>query len=104
MDTEIEQLKQEVEELKTLTEDTNRQVHKMRRAVWWGRLWSIAWWLIIAGAGGAAYYYYAQPYVQKIEQYYTNFQHQTGLLQGWEQQAQQFFANSFGSSTTTKTN
>jgi hypothetical protein len=64
-DTEIEQLKQEVEELKELSEDTNKQVRKLRRNQIIGTVLTILWWLTIAGVSGAMYYYFLQPQVQR---------------------------------------
>jgi hypothetical protein len=104
MDQDIEELKQEVEELKAMTEDTNRQVHKMRRAAWWGRAWAIIWWLLVFGVSGAAYYYYAQPVIQRVEQYYESFQHQSGQAQNWGSELGQLFAGYFSGASTTKSN
>lgn len=101
-DTDIEALKQEVEELKEMTADTNRQVHKMRRGARWGLLLQLVWWLTILGITGAAYYYYVQPYVQKIEQFYLSAQHGAQQAQGWESQVQQFFAKYFTAPTSTR--
>jgi hypothetical protein len=92
VDTDIEELKEEVEQLKAISADTNRVVHKMRRGIWWGRIWTLAWWLILFGASGAAYVYYLQPVVTRAEQYYQQFQHQAGQTQGFEQQVAQFFS------------
>lgn len=94
-ESDIDALKQEVEELKELTADTNRQVHKMKRGARWALLFQLVWWLSILGITGAAYYYYVQPYVQKIEQFYMDAQHGAGQAQGWYEQMQQFFAKYF---------
>lgn len=104
--TEIDALKQEVEELKVLTEDTNRQVHKMRRSARWGLLFQILWWLSVIGVTGAAYYYYVQPYIQKVEEFYLEAQQGAPQAQNWQQQLGQWFgqyfsgANSTGQQTT----
>lgn len=90
MDDEIDALRQEVDELKQLTQDTNRTVHKMRRSIWWGRLWTLVWWGAVFLLSGAAYYYYAQPYIDKLEQYYAGFQQQASQAQSWESQVQKF--------------
>lgn len=89
--SELEDLRAEVEELRELTADTNKVVHKMRRGIWWGRLWTIAMWLVFFGISGAAYLYYLQPLVTKAQEYYLHFQTQAGQAQSWEQQAAQFF-------------
>jgi uncharacterized membrane protein len=93
MDTDILELKEEVEQLKAISVDTNKVVHKMRRGIWWGRIWTLAWWLILFGVSSAAYVYYLQPIALKAEQYYAQFQHQAGQSQGIEQQVGQFFGN-----------
>jgi hypothetical protein len=93
MDDEIGALRQEVDELKAVTLDTNRTVHKLRRGIWWGRLWTLVWWVAVFGLSGAAYYYYAEPYIQKLQQYYAGFQQQATQAQTWESQAQQMFNN-----------
>jgi len=93
MDTEIDELKQEVEELKSLTQDTNRVVHKLRRNIWWGRLWTIIWWAVILGLTGASYLY-LQPYIQKATAAYGN-------VKGFQLQVENFFAQ-FGHSSTTQ--
>ena len=97
-ENDIQELKAEVEELRAVTEDTNRMVHKMRRSIWWGRIWTLLWWGGVFFLSAGAYYYYLQPYVTKIEGYYTSFQHQSSQASSWQQQAQQFFAQYFGAS------
>lgn len=103
MDPEIEELKELVRQNTKLAQDTNRLVHKLRRNIWWGRVWSVAWWIFIFLVAGGAYYYYAEPYVQKLEQYYAGFQSGAQQAQSWEQQAAQWFAQLGKSGTTTNT-
>jgi hypothetical protein len=86
MDTDIEELKQEVEELKALTADTNKTIHKMRRSQRWATILSIVWWLTVAGVSGAVYYYYFQPYIQAIMSTY-------GDAKDFQVQIQDLFAN-----------
>ena len=102
MDADIEELRQKVEDLKNLTQDTNRIVHKMRRGVWWVRLWTIVFWLAVLSVSGAAYYYWAQPYVQKVEQAYAGFQQNASQAQNFFQQTQQLFSSFFTGGTTTR--
>lgn len=83
MANDLDELKQEVEALREITQDTNRQVHKLRRAAWWGRLWSIVWWLTVAGVTGAAYYYYVQPYVADLTSAYGNAKDFQVQIQDW---------------------
>jgi hypothetical protein len=71
MDDEIAELRSLVKKNLALTEDTNRMVHKMRRAAMWGRLFQIVWWVGVIAVSGAAYYYYLQPYVSSIEHFYS---------------------------------
>lgn len=93
--TDIETLKQEVEQLKEITEDTNRQVHKMRRNARWSLFFQILWWASILGITGAAYYYYVQPYIQKIEDFYVNAQHGVSQAGDWGSQIREFFDKYF---------
>ncbi len=102
MANDLDELKQEVEDLKGLTQDTNKLMHKMHRRARWGMLFQLAWWLTIVGITGAAYYYYVQPYVQKIENIYTSAQEGATRLQGWEGQVQEFLSNYFMRATTTR--
>lgn len=85
MDTDIEELKGEVEELKALTQDTNRIVHGMRRGQRWRTLFSVVWWVAIVAVSGATYYYYVQPYVEEIMKGYDN-------AKGFQVQVQDWFA------------
>jgi len=95
MDDEIEALRQEVDELKKVTVDTNKVVHKMRRGIWWGRLWTIGLWLFFFAVSGAAYYYYAEPYVKQAESYYMSLQQQATKAQNLEQVIQGFLQHPF---------
>lgn len=83
MDSEIDELKQQVKELKALNEDTNKQIHKMRRSQRWSTILTIVWWLAVAGVFGAAYYYYVQPYVQAIMETYGNAQNFQVQIEDW---------------------
>lgn len=93
MDPELEEIKRMLQKNVALAEDTNHIVHKLRRNIWWGRLWTIVWWVAILAVSGAAYYVYLQPYVDQLSQAYGN-------VQGWQVQVQDFFAK-FGQSGTT---
>lgn len=95
MANDLDELRAEVEELREVSEDTNRVVHKMRRGIWWGRLWTIAMWLVFFGVSGAAYLYYVEPLVTKAQEYYMHFQQQSAQAQNWEQQASQFLKQLF---------
>ena len=75
MNDEIAELRNLVKKNLALTEETNRMVHKMRRAAMWGRLFQIIWWVVVVAVSGAAYYYYLQPYVTEI----THFYNQLGM-------------------------
>jgi len=95
MDTEIEELKEELEEQRKIVEDTNRVVHKMRRAGRWAFLFRVMWWAFFLGVSGAAYYYYLQPYISQLESAY-------GGMQDFQQQAHDLFAQYLDFSTTTR--
>ena len=93
-----------IEDIYRLTLDTNRMVHKMRRAQMWGRFYQVAWWIAVVAVSGAAYYYYAQPYVNKIEQLYAQVQHGGQQAQDFGSQVSSFFGNWLphsGATTTT---
>ncbi|MEK7109120.1 MAG: hypothetical protein AAB919_01650 [Patescibacteria group bacterium] len=85
MADDLQQLKQEVEKLRAVTEDTNKLVHRMRRGGRWALLFRIIWWLTILGVTGAAYYYYLQPYVGQAMNAYNN-------TKDLQVQIQKFFA------------
>lgn len=101
MDEDIEEVKELAKKNLALAQDTNRVVHKLRRAAWWGRFFQLLWWVAILVVSGAAYYYYLQPYVGKLEQAYANFQQSGRQAQSLEQQAQNFFKNLGTSQTAT---
>ena len=87
-----------------IAEDTNRTVHKLRRAAAWGQFWRIAWWLIIFAVSAAAYYLYLQPYVQKIESLYGQVQQTGTQAQSFGQKVSNFFGSWVPSTSTTTTN
>ena len=78
-------------------------LHKMRRGLWWGRLFSIAWWLLVVVGSGVAYYYYLQPYVDSITHAYQSVQHGAAEAQNFPMTLQkmltQVFQQMFGSTT-----
>ena len=100
-DPDIEELKEEIRRQGALLADTNRVVHKLRRNIWWGRLWTVFFWVLVFALSGAAYYYYAQPYIDKLAQYYASFQQGAGQAQSLERQVQSWFAQ-LGAATSTK--
>ena len=90
-----------IDELLQITKDTNRMVHKMRRAMLWGRFYQVAWWVVIIAVSGAAYYIYAQPYVEKIEQLYAQLEQGSQQAQNVGGQISSFFGNWIPHSGTT---
>jgi len=72
MDPEIEEIKEKLNKVLALSEDTNRVMRSMRRSQRWARFFSIAWWLFILGASGAAYYYFFQPYLMQVMSMYQS--------------------------------
>lgn len=102
MDPEITELKQEIAELKEVTHDTNRMMHKMRRGQRWHTIFAIVWWLTIVGVTGAAYYYYIQPYVDRAVQTYSQVQDSAQKAATWQQQAQEFLNKYLQQGTTTQ--
>lgn len=93
MDPEIESLRREVKRLGTLVEDTNSQVHKMRRASRWALLFQIVWWLSVIGITGAIYYYYLLPYIQAIMEMYGQLRASGQEAQNFGLQVEEFFRN-----------
>lgn len=85
-DIDIRELKELVQKQALLNADTNRVVHKLHRALWWGRLWSLVWWGAILVLSSAAYYYYLQPYLEQVLKLYAG-------AQGFEGQFSDFFKN-----------
>ncbi len=103
-DPDIEELKEQIQKQTELLQDTNRIVHKLRRNIWWGRVWTVVWWVAIFAASGAAYYYYAQPYINTLEHYYAGFQKSAGQASNFETQVQNWLSQfSPGSTTPTST-
>ncbi len=78
-------MRQEVEELKRISIDTNRVIHGMRRGQRWRSFFAVAWWIVIIAVSGASYYYYVQPYVTEVMKSYDN-------AKGFQVQVQDFFA------------
>ncbi|OGC87204.1 hypothetical protein A3D70_01715 [Candidatus Adlerbacteria bacterium RIFCSPHIGHO2_02_FULL_54_18] len=93
MDLEIQELREQVARLAKTSEDTNRQVRKMRRSQRWHTIFQLVWWLTIVGVSGWAYITYVQPYVSQALAAYGN-------AKDFQIQVQDFFAQ-FG---RTKTN
>lgn len=96
VDPDIDELRDLVQKDLAVSADTNRVVHGMRRSARWGRLFQFIWWIAVIVISGAAYYYYLDPYVKKFEQLYANVQTGQQQVQGWEQQAVNFFKNLTG--------
>ncbi len=91
MESEIEDLKQQVGQLKEMTQETNRMMRTMRRSQRYRTIFSIVWWLVVVGGSSVAYYYYVQPYVDQII-------HSYGSFQGMMDEIRKIIAQ-FGSST-----
>jgi len=82
-----------LEDIYRLTLDTNRMVHKMRRGLWYGRIFQVVWWLAVLAVSGYAYYTYAQPYVDKIVKIYAQVQQGTQQAQNLQSEVSSFFGN-----------
>jgi hypothetical protein len=83
MATDIEVLKQEIEELKAISKDTNRSVRKMRSSQRMHTFFTVLWWLTIVGVTGYTYITYVQPYVEKITSAYDNTKDLQAQVQEW---------------------
>ncbi|MBX4192446.1 hypothetical protein KW798_03090 [Candidatus Parcubacteria bacterium] len=73
MDTDIEELKEELRIQRKLLEDTNATVRKMHRGAVWGRIISWGWWIAVLVLTTAVYYYFLGPYMNQLLQIYTGF-------------------------------
>ena len=82
-----------LDEILQLTRETNRMVHKMRRAQLWGRFYQVVWWLFILAISGITYYYYFQPYVDKILEAYGHIQATGQQAQNYGSEISNFFGN-----------
>jgi hypothetical protein len=82
-----------LEDIYRLTLDTNRQVHKMRRGILWGRFFTVAWWIIVVAVSGYTYYVYAQPYVDRLLHVYAQVQQGTEQAQNLQTEVSSFFGN-----------
>lgn len=49
--------------IREIAEENNRILHKMRRGIIWGRIFTVFYWLVIIGATIGAYYF-IQPVIQ----------------------------------------
>jgi hypothetical protein len=93
MNDDLEEIKEMSKRTLALAEDTNRMVHRMRRAAAWGRFFQIVWWVVIIAVSGAAYYYYLAPYVNRLEQLYGQVEGINQQGQNWSTELQQFFSH-----------
>ncbi|MDE1924965.1 MAG: hypothetical protein KGH79_02180 [Patescibacteria group bacterium] len=93
MDQQIEELKELVRQNISLSGETNKMLHAMRRGARWRTFFSIVWWLAIFAVSGAAYYYYLQPYLERLIQLYQQFQQGGQHAQSAGQQLSSFFGN-----------
>ena len=82
MDTDIEDLKQEVESIKAVTVDTNKMVHGMRRSQRWRSFMTLLWWTFIVGASVWSYYL-IQPYINQATAAYGNTRDLQVQVQDW---------------------
>ncbi len=82
MDTDIDDLKREVESLKAVTVDTNKMVHGMRRSQRWRSFMTLLWWTFIVGASVWSYYL-IQPYINQAAAAYGNTRDLQVQVQDW---------------------
>ena len=62
MDSDIRDAVQKTLEL---VEENNKILRKMRRSIFWGRVFHTLYWIIIIGVSIGAYYY-VQPYLESM--------------------------------------
>jgi polyferredoxin len=71
---QIEELKELVRRNIAITEDTNRQLHGMRRSSRWSIILRVLWWVAITAITAFFYYTYVFPYVNNILGLYNKAQ------------------------------
>ncbi len=93
-----------IDQMLEITKDTNRMVHKMRRAQLWGRFYMVAWWVLVAAVSGYTYYVYAQPYVNQLEKMYAQVGQTTAQAQSLQSEVSSFFGNLMARQNATTSN
>ena len=103
MASEIDELKEIVRNQGRIIEDTNRELHKMRRAAKWSMFFKFLWWALIFAVSYGVYVYYLEPYINSIMQAYERVQQAGGQAQTFQQMfadsMHSFFAQFSGTST-----
>ena len=84
-----------------MVKDTNKRVRKLERRAKWATVTSIIKWIVyIAIAVGS--YYYIQPYINNLQEMYSQVQETTSSINGFNQNASESvseFLNKFRSET-----
>ena len=65
------ELKKMLEETKSLAEDNNKMLRKMRNMQKWASFWSVLKWILIIGITWGSFYV-LQPYVDKLKSMYDS--------------------------------
>lgn len=63
-----------------LTQENNRMLHAMRRDVWVGRIARVLFWLVLLVASYVVYYVFLAPYLEQVQQIYSQVQGITGQM------------------------
>jgi type II secretory pathway component PulM len=61
-----------------LTQENNRMLKAMRRDVWVGRTFRVLFWLVLLVGSYMVYYVFLAPYIEQMQQIYTQVQGLTG--------------------------
>lgn len=61
-----------------VAEDNNRMLRAMRRDVWVGRVSRVLFWLLLLVGSYVVYYVFLAPYIDQMQQIYTQVQGLTG--------------------------
>ena len=62
---------EKTDEILALTRDNNRILHRMRRNMVWGHVFTFLYWLVILGGIGWSYYY-LDPYITRYWDVYQS--------------------------------
>jgi hypothetical protein len=101
MESDTEDLRQDIAELKEMVGEMDDTLRSIRRNQRWHAFVTIAWWLTIIGVTGAAYYY-MQPYIQRVVTTYEQVQQGADTAQNWQSEAQEFLSEYFKNRTPTQ--
>lgn len=72
-DNDLQNLKQNIEEVREITERNHEMLKSIERSLFWKRVMSIIYWVIIIGVAVGAFYF-LQPYIDRVLDVYGQVQ------------------------------